>query len=161
MATVHESIEIDAPVRAAYDQWTQFERFPDFMEGVKEVRQIDETRLHWVAEIGGKQEEWQAEILEQVPDQRIAWRSVSGNGNAGTVTFERLADTRTRVTVGFDHDTDGVVEKVGSALGIDGRQVKADLERFRDLVEARGTQPGGWRGEVHDGVATNSAQPME
>ena len=157
MATVHESIEIDAPVRDAYNQWTQFETFPDFMEGVKEVNQIDDTHLHWVAEIAGKQEEWQAEITEQIPDQKIAWRSVSGKGNAGSVTFEPLADSRTRVTVGIDHDTEGLAEKVGSALGVDDRRVKGDLERFRQLVEARGTQPGGWRGEVHQGTATESS----
>jgi uncharacterized membrane protein len=157
MSTVHESIEIDAPVRAAYDQWTQFESFPDFMEGVKEVSQIDDTRLHWVAEIAGKQEEWQAEITEQVPDHRIAWRSVSGNGNDGSVTFESLDSARSRVTVGFEHEAEGLVEKVGSALGLDNRRVRGDLERFRDLVEARGTGPGGWRGEVHGGMTTDAS----
>ena len=161
MATVHESIEIDAPVRDAYNQWTQFETFPDFMEGVKEVNQIDDTHLHWVAEIAGKQEEWQAEITEQIPDQRIAWRSVGGMGNAGSVTFEPLADSRTRVTVGIDHDTAGLAEKVGSALGADDRRVKGDLERFRQLVEARGTRPAGWRGEVHQGRATDSSPPTD
>jgi uncharacterized membrane protein len=157
MATVHESIEIDTPVRAAYDQWTQFEAFPEFMEGVKEVRQIDATRLHWVAEIGGKREEWEAEITEQIPDQRIAWRSVSGKGNAGTVSFETLDNARTRVTVGIDHDTDGLVEKVGSALGADDRRVKGDLERFRQLMETRGSQPGGWRGEVQQGTVKDAS----
>ncbi len=161
MATVHESIEIDAPVRAAYDQWTQFESFPDFMEGVKEVRQIDDTHLHWVAEIAGKQEEWQAEITEQVPDERIAWRSVSGKGNAGIVTFEPLADARTRVTVDIEHDAEGLVEKVGSALGVDDRRVKGDLERFSQLMEVRGAQAGGWRGEVHQGTARDASQPTD
>ncbi len=142
MATINESIDIDAPVRTAYDQWTQFETFPQFMEGVKEVRQIDATRLHWVAEIGGKREEWEAVITEQVPDQRVAWKSVSGKGNAGVVTFESLDATRTRVTVGIEHDTEGVVEKVGSALGVDDRRVQNDLQRFRELIEGRGEVRG-------------------
>ena len=157
MATVHESIEIDAPVRVAYDQWTQFETFPTFMEGVKEVSQIDDTHLHWVAEVGGKREEWDAEIIEQIPDERIAWRSVSGKGNAGTVMFEPLEGARTRVTVGIDHDTAGVVETVGSALGVDDRRVKGDLERFRKMIEARGAESGGWRGEVHQGTVTGTS----
>jgi uncharacterized membrane protein len=158
MATVHESIEIEAPVRVAYDQWTQFETFPTFMEGVKEVSQVDNTHLHWVAEVGGKREEWDAEITEQVPDQRIAWRSVSGKGKAGTVTFESLDNARTRVTVGIDHDTEGVIETVGSALGVDDRRVKADLERFREMIEARGAESGGWRGEVHQGTVTDASE---
>ena len=158
MASVHESIEIDAPVRVAYDQWTQFETFPDFMDGVKEVTQLDDTHLHWVAEIGGKREEWEAEITEQVPDERIAWRSLSGNGNAGTVAFEQVAPGRTRVTVGLEYDAAGLVEKAGSALGVDDRRVQADLQRFRKLVEARGAD-GGWRGEVHQGRVDSAASP--
>lgn len=147
MATINESIEIDAPVRTAYDQWTRFETFPQFMEGVKEVRQLDATRLHWVAEIAGKREEWEAVITEQVPDQRVAWKSVSGKGNAGVVTFESLDASRTRVTVGIEHDAEGVVEKVGSALGLDDRRVKGDLERFRELIEGRGTDAGAGLGD--------------
>jgi uncharacterized membrane protein len=158
MATVHQSIEIDAPARVAYNQWTQFETFPTFMEGVKEVSQVDDTHLHWVAEVGGKREEWEAEITEQVPDERIAWRSVSGKGNAGTVTFESLDGGRTRLTVGIDHDTEGVVETVGSALGVDDRRVKGDLERFRQLIEARGAESGGWRGEVHQGTVADASE---
>jgi len=158
MATIQESIEVDAPVRVAYDQWTQFETFPDFMDGVKEVKQLDDTHLHWVAEIGGKREEWDAEITEQVPDRRIAWRSVSGNGNAGTVAFEVVDGGRTRVTVGMEYDTTGIVEKAGSALGLDDRRVQADLQRFRKLVETRGAEAG-WRGEVHQGTVAEDSTP--
>ena len=141
MATVQESIEIDAPVRAAYRQWTLFATFPDFMEGVEEVRQIDDTHLLWVADIAGEREEWHAEITEQVWDQRIAWRSLGGKGNDGTVTFESLDSARTRVTVGIRHHTDGSGQAVASTPGVDDRRVKGDLERFRDLLERRRLQP--------------------
>jgi uncharacterized membrane protein len=161
MATVHETIEVDAPVRATYDQWTQFETFPSFMEGVKEVQQLDDTRLHWVAEVGGKREEWDAEITEQVPDERVAWRSVGGKGNAGVVTFEPVDAARTRVTVEIDHDPQGLAEKVGTALGVDDRRVKGDLERFREMIEARGSATGAWRGEVHQGVETGRDRPSD
>ncbi len=151
MATIEQSIDVAVPVRTAYNQWTQFEEFPTFMEGVKEVRQIDDGRTHWVAEIGGKREEWDAEITEQKPDERVAWRSTSGKKTAGVVTFHRLADAATRVTVRIEHDTEGLVESVGSALGVDDRRVKGDLERFRDMIEQRGAETGAWRGQVGDG----------
>jgi uncharacterized membrane protein len=151
MPTVEQSIEVDVPVRTAYNQWTQFEEFPHFMEGVEEVRQLDDTRLHWVAEIGGHREEWEAEITEQRPDERIAWTSTGGKGNAGVVTFHRLSDQRSKIMLQLDWESEGMVEKLGSALGQDDRQVKGDLERFKELIERRGVESGGWRGEVEDG----------
>jgi uncharacterized membrane protein len=149
MAEVIETIDIDVPVRTAYDQWTQFERFPEFMEGVEQVQQLDDTHLRWVAEIGGKREEWEAEITEQRPDERVAWMATGGKGNAGVVTFHRLDDERTKVTVQLDWEPEGTMENVGTALGFDDRQVKGDLERFKDMIEERGTATGSWRGEVH------------
>jgi uncharacterized membrane protein len=153
MSTVEESIEVEVPVRAAYDQWTQFEEFPRFMEGVKEVRQLDDTHLRWVAEIGGHTEEWKAEITEQHPDHRVAWTSTSGKGNAGVVTFHRLDEARTKVMVQLDWETEGMTEAVGAALGADDRRVRGDLERFKELIESRGAETGAWRGEV-DQTAT-------
>ena len=138
MTTVEQHIDIDVPVRAAYDQWTQFEEFPTFMEGIESVTQIDNTHLRWVAEIGGARREWDAEITEQHPDHRVAWRSTDGTSNAGVVTFHRLDEDQTRVMVQIDHEPEGLVEKAGSALGFDDRRVKGDLQRFKELVEARG-----------------------
>jgi len=154
MATVEESIEVGVDVTTAYNQWTQFEEFPRFMEGVKEVRQLDDTHLRWVAEVGGETEEWQAEIREQQPDQRIAWHSTSGKQNDGVVTFEPIDSNRTRVTVRIDYETEGAKEAIGGALGADDRRVKGDLERFKELIESRGTETGAWRGEVHGGERT-------
>lgn len=148
MATVVETIEIDVPVRTAYNQWTQFEEFPKFMEGINEVRQLDDAHLHWVAEIGGKLEEWDAEITEQRPDERVAWRSTSGKPNAGAVSFTALGPERTRVTVEIAYEPDGVIETVGTALGLDEQRVRRDLERFGEMIEARGAETGAWRGEI-------------
>jgi uncharacterized membrane protein len=148
MSTIEESVEVNVPVRTAYDQWTQFEEFPRFMEGVESIRQIDDTHLHWVAEIAGQRREWDAEITEQHPDERIAWTSTSGQRNAGVVTFHRLADDRTKVMLQIDHDPDGLLDKAGDALGLVRRQAKGDLTRFKELIEARGEASGGWRGDV-------------
>jgi uncharacterized membrane protein len=148
MKTIEESIEIDVPVNVAYNQWTQFEEFPRFMEGVEKVEQLDDRRLHWVAEVAGKRNEWDAEISEQRPDERVAWHSTSGTPNAGAVTFHRLDDSRTKVMVQFDYEPDDAVEKVGDALGIVERRTKGDLERFKEFIEARGSETGAWRGEV-------------
>jgi uncharacterized membrane protein len=148
MPTIEQSIELDVPVRTAYDQWTQFEEFPRFMEGIEEVRQLDDTHLHWVAEVGGQREEWDAEITEQRPDERIAWRSRSGKGNAGVVTFHRLDDRRSKIMLQLAWDSEGIVEKLGSALGQDDRKVKSDLERFKEFIEGRETPTGAWRGTV-------------
>jgi uncharacterized membrane protein len=148
MSTIQESIDVGVPVRTAYDQWTQFEEFPRFMEGIEEVRQIDDTHLHWAAAIAGVRREWHAEITEQTPDQRIAWRSTDGAEHAGVVTFHRLDDGESRVMLQLDTEPEGVVEKAGDALGVLKRQVKGDLERFKGLIESRGTESGAWRGEV-------------
>ena len=149
MTTIEQSIDLDVPVRAAYDQWTQFEEFPKFMEGVEEIKQQDDTHMHWVAEIGGSRHEWDAEITEQLPDERVAWRNTDGKDNAGVVTFHKLDDARSRVMVQIDFVPEGIKEKVGSALNAPDRQVKGDLERFKELVEAKGgPNEGGWRGEV-------------
>ena len=148
MPTVEKSIDIEVPVRTAYNQWTQFETFPRFMEGVKEVHQLDDKRLHWVAEIGGKKEEWDAEITEQTPDQRIAWTSRSGDQNAGVVSFHRLSDDKTRVMLQLDYEPKGVVESAGSAIGVVDRRIEGDLERFKEFIESEGTETGAWRGEV-------------
>ncbi len=148
MKTIEESIEIDVPVRVAYNQWTQFEEFPRFMEGVEKVEQLDDRRLHWVAEVAGKRNEWDAEISEQSPDERVAWRSTSGTPNAGVVTFHRLDDNRTKVMVQMDYEPEGAVETVGQALGMVERRTKGDLERFKEFIEARGSETGAWRGEV-------------
>ena len=154
MPTVEQSIEIEVPVSTAYNQWTQFEEFPKFMDGVEEVRQLDNTHLHWVAEIGGHREEWDAEITEQHPDERIAWKATGGKKNAGVVTFHPLDNQHCRVMLQLDWDSEGVVEKLGSAIGQDDRQVKGDLKRFKELIESRGAETGAWRGEVERG-ATN------
>jgi uncharacterized membrane protein len=148
MSTIEESVEINVPVRTAYDQWTQFEEFPRFMEGVESVRQVDDTHLHWVAEVAGQRREWDAEITEQHPDERIAWTSTSGQRNAGVVTFHRLDDDRTKVMLQLDHEPEGLVDKAGDALGFVKRRAKGDLERFRELIESRGSESGAWRGEV-------------
>jgi uncharacterized membrane protein len=148
MASVTESIDVNVPVRTAYNQWTQFEEFPRFMENVESVKQLDDTSLHWVAEIGGKRKEWRARITEQTPDQRVAWTNTDGARNAGVVTFHRLDDDTTRVTVQMDVDPEGPVESVGTALGLLERSVKGDLERFKKFIEGRGQETGAWRGEV-------------
>jgi len=151
MQTIDQSIEVDAPVRTVYNQWTQFEQFPEFMEGVEAVRQLDDRRLHWVAEIAGRRHEWDAEIYEQTPDQQISWRSISGEPNEGSVRFEALAENRTRVHVQLRYQPEGALEKMGDALGVASTRVKGDLKRFKEFIEARGTETGAWRGEIHGG----------
>jgi uncharacterized membrane protein len=151
MATVKETIEVDVPVSTAYNQWTQFEEFPRFMEGVESVTQIDDTDLRWVAEVGGKRREWKAEIVDQVPDQKIAWRATDDDGPNGIVEFEQLGEDKTLITVEMAYEAEGLTEQLGSAIGSDSRQVKGDLERFKQLIEGRGVESGAWRGEVHAG----------
>jgi uncharacterized membrane protein len=148
MATIERSIEIDVPVKTAYNQWTQFEDFPRFMEGVTEVRQIDAKRLHWRATVGGKEKQWEAEITEQIPDNRIAWRSRTGAPNAGVVTFHRLSDQKCRVMLQLEYGPEGVVESVGDAIGVVSTRVVGDLERFKKFVEERGRETGAWRGVI-------------
>ena len=149
MASIEKSIDVEVPVRTAYNQWTQFEDFPRFMDGVEQVQQLSDDRLHWVAKVGGQQKEWDARITEQTPDQRVAWRSEAGDANAGVVTFHRLADDRTRVMLQLEYEPEGMVEAAGSALGFVSRRVEGDLERFKEFIEARGQESGGWRGEIH------------
>ena len=150
MASVVETIDVNKPVRTVYNQWTQFEDFPHFMEGVKSVAQIDDTHLHWVAAIGGETKQWDAEITEQHPDERIAWKGTTGAGNSGVVTFHRIDDGTTRVTLQMDFEPEGVMESVGTAVGIPQHQVKDNLERFRDFIQGRGQETGAWRGDVQE-----------
>jgi uncharacterized membrane protein len=148
MSEILESIDLDVPVRTAYDQWTQFESFPQFMEAVESVRQVDDTTLEWIAQVAGVRKTWRAKITEQTPDQRIAWTSVSGARNAGVVTFHRIDDGRSRVTLQLDVEPEGAVESAGDALGFVTRQATGDLERFKAFIEDRGVATGAWRGEV-------------
>ena len=151
MARIEKDIVVDVPVTVAYDQWTQFESFPEFMDGVEEVRQIDDTHLHWRAKVAGHEVEWDAVITEQLPDERVAWKATDGKANAGVVTFHRISDESSRVMVQIEHESEGVMEKVGSALGADKREVKNSLQRFKELVERRRGATGAWRGEVEGG----------
>ena len=153
---VEKSIQVDVPVRTAYDQWTQFEDFPYFMGGVKEVRQEGDQRLHWVAEIAGVRREWDAAVLEQVPDQKIAWAATSGATNAGAVRFEPAGAASTIVHLTLEYEPEGVVEQVGDKLGIVERQVTSDLERFKALIEDQGYASGAWRGTVSPGMAVGT-----
>lgn len=155
MGSIEQSIDLDVPVATAYDQWTQFEEFPTFMKGVEQVTQIDDTHLHWKVEIAGRVKEWDAEITEQHPDERVAWKATDGSPNAGVVTFHKLSDTTSRLMVQIEHEEDGLLEKVGSALGADTHRVKGDLERFKELVERRGAS-GAWRGVVDNGTRAGS-----
>jgi uncharacterized membrane protein len=148
MSKIEKSIDVNVPVRTAYDQWTQFEEFPNFMEGVESVQQLDDRHLTWRAEISGKDVEWNAEISEQIPDTRIAWRSTSGAPNAGVVSFFRLSDDRCRVTLQIDYEPQGFVETVGDWLGVMSRRVEGDLERFKKFIESRGVETGAWRGAI-------------
>jgi uncharacterized membrane protein len=148
MSVIEKSIEIEVPVKTAYNQWTQFEEFPKFMEGVKEVKQVDDTHLHWKADIGGKEKEWDAEITEQIPDKRIAWRARDGAMNAGVVSFHRLSDSTSKVMLQMEYDPQGVVENVGDAVGVVSQRVLGDLERFKRYMESRRQETGAWRGTV-------------
>ena len=148
MTTVTESVDVSVPVRTAYNQWTQFEEFPRFMDGVREIRQLDRTHTHWKTEIAGVKREFDAEITEQLPDERVAWKTTEGERQAGVVTFHRLDDTHTRVTVQMDFDPQGFVEQAGDKLGVVDRRVKGDLKRFKEYIEGRGTESGAWRGQV-------------
>ena len=149
MAEITKSIDVNVPVRTAYDQWTQFESFPQFMEGVDQVQQLDDTHLHWTVTVNGKTEEYDAVVTEQIPDERVAWKSTSGQPNAGVVTFHRLGEDQTRVTVQMSWEPSSVTEKIGSAFGFDDRQIQQDLENFKRFIEDRGAPTGAWRGEVN------------
>ena len=149
MNDVTKYVDVQVPLRTAYNQWTQVESFPHFMSGVVAVRQLDDRHTHWVTEVAGSRREFDAEIVEQLPDERITWRSIDGDvRHCGMVTFEALADGSTRVTVDLAWEPDGLVQKAGGALGVDQLQVKADLERFRVFIEERGVETGQWRGRI-------------
>jgi uncharacterized membrane protein len=148
MSTIDKSIDVHAPVSTAYNQWTQFESFPTFMAGVDRIRQVTETRTHWNTSIGGVHREFDAEITEQHPDERIAWRSVSGPPHAGVVTFHRLDDTTTRVHLQMEYQPGSLPEKLGAALGVVGNRINADLQRFKEFLEHRDQETGAWRGDV-------------
>jgi uncharacterized membrane protein len=150
--TITESIEVGVPISTAYNQWTQFEDFPLFMEGVDHVQQLDDTRLHWAATIAGRKAEWDAKILEQHPDRQISWISEDGKKTRGTVTFEQRGESRSLIRLSMSYQAEGPLEAVGSAAGIDARRVRGDLERFKELIESRGTETGAWRGEVSAGT---------
>jgi uncharacterized membrane protein len=149
MESIQKTIEVNAPLSAVYNQWTQFEEFPRFMEGVKEVKQLDDKRLHWKAAVGGREKEWDAEIYEQTPDRIIAWRSIAGTKTSGRVEFSPVAMDRTRITLTFKYELEGAVENAGDALGLVSNRVGGDLERFKEFMESRGTETGAWRGEIH------------
>ena len=145
---VLQSIDVDVPVSTAYNQWTQFESFPKFMEGVVRIVQLTPTTTHWVTKIAGVEREFDAEITEQTPDERVAWTTSNGIHQAGVVTFHRISDTSSRVTLQLDHDPQGFLEKAGDALGIIQRRTKGDLANFKKFIEARGVEESGWRGDV-------------
>ncbi|MDP9116806.1 MAG: SRPBCC family protein [Actinomycetota bacterium] len=151
MASVTESVDVEAPISTVYNQWTQFESFPQFMGGVESITQTDDTHTHWVTSIGGQRREFDAEITEQHPDERVAWTSTDGTEHGGVVTFHRLSESTTRITAQIDWHPEGIVEKAGSVLGVDDHQVKADLARFKDFIEGRGSESGAWRGDVQAG----------
>lgn len=149
MSQIQQSIDVEVPVRTAYNQWTQFESFPQFMSGVESITQLDDKRLHWVTSIAGVEREFDAEITEQHPDERVAWASTGGESkHAGVVTFHKLDDNKSRVMVQIDWTPTDLVEKIGSAVNIDDHRVKGDLERFKQFIESQGHETGAWRGDV-------------
>jgi len=149
MSSVTTSVDVHVPVRTAYNQWTQFESFPQFVSGVESIQQLDDRHTHWVTKVAGVRREFDAEITEQHPDERIAWASTGGDtSHAGVVTFHRLGNEETRVTIQLEWDPRGAVENVGSALGVDDLEVKADAQRFKKFVEDRGSETGSWRGDI-------------
>jgi uncharacterized membrane protein len=148
MTEIQQHVDVNCPVRTVYDQYTQFEQFPQFMDGVEQVRQLDDRTLHWVVDIGGSRREFDAQITEQIPDKRIAWKAIDGKTQAGVVTFHRLDDSKTRVNLQMSYDAEGFAENAADALGIISSRVKGDLERFKEFVESRGGETGGWRGHI-------------
>lgn len=156
MERIEKTIEVDVPVKTCYDQWTQFEEFPRFMEGVKSVEQLDDKRLRWVAEIAGEEKEWTAEIVEQRPDEVVSWRSTSGALNNGSVTFQDAGNGHTKVTLILTYETVGAKEKVGDALGVVNARIEGDLRRFKEFIEAKRVPTGAWRGEIREGQVRRS-----
>jgi uncharacterized membrane protein len=150
METIEKSIEVECPLRTVYNQWTQFEEFPRFMKGVKKVTQLDDQRLHWEAEIAGKNKEWDARITDQVPDQLIAWQSDGGEYNAGAIHFSAVSPNRTRINFQLMYDPEGIVEKTGDALGVISNRVEKNLEEFKEFIENRSQETGSWRGIIRE-----------
>ncbi|MEU6474133.1 SRPBCC family protein [Streptomyces massasporeus] len=161
MSTIKETVEVDVPVHTAYNQWTQFEEFPNFMEGVEEVRQLDDRHNHWTTKIGGVRREFDTEIVDQLADERVTWRTTSGDTHQrGSVRFERLDDTHTRVELVMDVEPSGAVEKVGDMMGTIDRRVKGDMKRFKQYIEERGVESGAWRGRVQPGDSPGGPGPI-
>jgi uncharacterized membrane protein len=150
MERIQKSIEVNCPVHNVYNQWTQFEEFPRFMEGVKRVTQLDDKRLHWEAEIAGRDKEWNARITEQIPDTRIAWESEAGENTSGIVTFQPDGPNRTRVNLEVCYEPKGFVESTGDSIGLLSRRVENDLEHFKEFIEHRGHETGAWRGTIRE-----------
>ena len=149
MTQIIETIDVDVPVTTAYNQWTQFEQFPEFLEHVDSLTQTSDTQTHWKVSVAGQSREFDAEITEQHPDERIAWKSENGEvDHAGVVTFHKLDDTTSRVTVQLDWEPEGLLEKVGSVAGVGSHLVKDELKHFKEYIEAKGTADGAWRGDV-------------
>jgi uncharacterized membrane protein len=157
MERIEKTCEVNCPVSTVYNQWTQFEEFPRFMAGVTEVKQLDDTHVHWHAEIWGRDKEWDSEITEQVPDRTIAWRSISGTHTAGRVDFEPVDSGRTRVKVIMEYEPEGAIENIGDKLGVMNRRLQTTVDQFKDFIETRGRETGAWRGEVHGGQKTGGA----
>ena len=151
MRHIQETLEVDIPIRTVYNQWTQFEDFPYFMSGVEAVHQLDARHVHWVAHIAGVRREWDAEIVEQIPDTRVAWRNIDGTTNGGAVNFEQVTPHATKITLVLDFEPSGLIENVGDKLGIISAQARSDLERFRTFITERGAETGAWRGEIGEG----------
>ena len=157
MSQIEQSIEVDVPVSTAYNQWTQFEQFPQFMAGIDEVRQLDDTHLHWSATIAGFHAEWDAKIIEQKPDQLIGWESTDGKHTRGTVAFSEAGAGRTKIRLAMMYMPEGAAEQLGSAAGVDSRRIRGDLEKFKQLIESQGFESGAWRGQVDGGVKTKGS----
>ena len=151
LSNFEKAVDVHVPARTAYNQWTQFEDFPRFMEGVKEVKQLDDRRLHWRANVAGKEKQWDAVITEQIPDTRIAWRSIEGANNSGVVTFHRIADDTTRVTLQMAYDPQGLSEQTADAVGLVDRSINNSLQEFKKFIEEHGEETGAWRGEIPHG----------
>ncbi|MFJ8647577.1 SRPBCC family protein [Streptomyces sp. NPDC093546] len=152
MSTVKEAVEVEVPVHTAYNQWTLFESYPEFMEGVEQVRQVDDRHNHWVTKIGGVKREFDTEIIDQLPDERIAWRTISGDTKQkGMVSFQRLDETHTRVELVMDVEPSGMADKAADMTGMIDRRVKGDMKRFKEYIEKQGTEDGGWRGRIRPG----------
>jgi uncharacterized membrane protein len=158
-SSIMESIDVNVPVRTAYNQWTQFEEFPQFMQGVEKVEQLDDETLRWCAEMGGKHKEWTAKITEQIPDKRIAWTSTTGALNAGVVTFHRLSDDQCRVALQLDYEPEGVVENIGDSIGVVQWNVRENLERFKEFIESQGEESGAYRGTIKNPEERGSTTP--